>query len=63
MACFLGETDPVLQRFPGLPRFSYRPIWVLTHPDLRHVPRIRAFVDFATKEIRQLRPLFEGRDV
>jgi len=60
MACFLGETDPPLRRVPGLPDFPYVPVWVLTHPDLRAVPRIRAFVDFAVDRLRRMRPLFEG---
>lgn len=62
MACFLGESDPALARVPELPDFDYVPIWVLTHPDLRHVPRIRAFADFMAAELRALRPLFLGQD-
>ncbi|PWE29904.1 LysR family transcriptional regulator [Maritimibacter sp. 55A14] len=61
MACFLGETDPSLQRVPGLPAFAYMPVWVLTHPDLRGVPRNRAFVDFVAARLRRMRRLFEGR--
>lgn len=61
MACFLGETDPGLTRLPGVPTFPYAPLWVLTHVDLREVPRIRSFVDFAVARLRALRPLFEGR--
>lgn len=61
MACFLGETDPALQRVPDLPDFPYSPVWVLTHPDLRHVPRIRAFVEFTVDRLRSLRPLFLGQ--
>jgi DNA-binding transcriptional LysR family regulator len=61
MACILGETDPALQRVPGLPVFDYAPVWVLTHTDLRNVPRIRSFVDFTTGRLRRLRHLFEGR--
>lgn len=60
MACFLGETDDRLARVPGLPDFPYDPIWVLTHPELKHMPRIRAFVDYVTTRLRALRPLFEG---
>lgn len=63
MACFLGETDPLLRRVPGLPDFAYVPVWVLTHPDLRVVPRIRAFVDFAVDRLRRMRPMFEGTAV
>lgn len=60
MACFLGETDDRLARVPGLPDFPYDPIWVLTHPELKHMPRIRAFVDYVTTRLRALRPLFAG---
>ncbi len=60
MACFLGETDPLLQRAPGLPAFAYAPVWVLTHPDLRDVPRNRAFVDFIAVHLRRMARLFEG---
>ncbi|NOX72906.1 MAG: LysR family transcriptional regulator [Alphaproteobacteria bacterium] len=61
MACFLGETDPLLQRVPDLPRFAYAPLWILTHADLREVPRIRCFVDFMAAKMRHMRPVFEGR--
>jgi DNA-binding transcriptional LysR family regulator len=60
MACFLGETDPLLQRVPGLPAFAYAPVWVLTHPDLRDVPRNRAFVEFIVAALRRRAWLFEG---
>lgn len=63
MACFLGDSDPELERVPGLPVFAYAPVWILTHQDLRQVPRIRAFVEFASKRLRQMRPLFEGTSV
>ncbi|WP_368186460.1 LysR family transcriptional regulator [Aestuariibius sp. HNIBRBA575] len=61
MACFLGDGEPGLARVPGLPDFPYMPIWILTHPDLRRVPRIQAFVDFAATHMRGMRPLFEGQ--
>ncbi len=61
MACFLGDTDPALIRVPDLPDFAYDPVWVLTHPDLRDVPRIRAFADFIAARLRGMRPLFEGQ--
>jgi DNA-binding transcriptional LysR family regulator len=38
---------------PGL----YSPIYLLTHPDLRHMPRVRAFFDFIVDEIDQVRPI------
>lgn len=35
-------------------------LWLLTHPDLRHAARVRAFMDFMAVEIASLRPLIEG---
>jgi DNA-binding transcriptional LysR family regulator len=47
------ETDlvSVLGPLPGL----YSPIYLLTHPDLRHMPRVRTFFDFIIAEIDNLR--------
>ncbi|WP_412552568.1 LysR family transcriptional regulator [Shimia sp. MIT1388] len=60
MACFLGDTDPQLARVPGLPMFMQAPLWILTHADLRRVPRVRAFTEFAAARLKALQPLFEG---
>jgi DNA-binding transcriptional LysR family regulator len=60
MACFLGDSDPDLARVPGMPIFTQQPLWVLTHADLRNVPRIRVFLDFVTEKLLELKPLFEG---
>ncbi len=61
MACFLGDTDAQLVRVPDLPLFEFRSLWILTHADLKHVPRIRAFMQFAATRLTALRPLFEGQ--
>ena len=60
MACFLGDTDPDLVRVPGLELMPYAPVWVLTHADLRHVPRIAAFSRFVSDALRAQRPTFAG---
>lgn len=44
MPLFLGQTDPDFVRVPGLGPIDYPPIWALTHPDLRHAPRIANFM-------------------
>ena len=46
LLCMLGP-------LPGL----YSPIYMLTHPDLRHMPRVRAFFDFIVAEIDIVRPV------
>jgi DNA-binding transcriptional LysR family regulator len=48
-ADLVGVFGPV----PGL----YSQIYLLTHPDLRHTPRIRAFFDFIVGEIDHVRPV------
>jgi hypothetical protein len=35
-------------------------LWLLTHPDLRNAPRIRAVLDFLSERLTVLRPLIEG---
>ena len=43
---------PDLQRlFPVEPRFTGE-LWLLTHPDLRHVARIKTFMEFLTERLR-----------
>ncbi|MBK8285461.1 MAG: LysR family transcriptional regulator [Ahniella sp.] len=37
--------------FPMEPRFEST-LWLLTHPDLRHVGRVKAFMDFMTDRLR-----------
>ena len=60
MPCFLGDGDPGLARVPGLPLFPYPPVWVLTHADLRAVPRIAAFTRFVSDALRAQKRAFEG---
>ncbi|WP_158007622.1 hypothetical protein [Marinobacter sp. X15-166B] len=36
-------------------------LWLLTHPDLRRVARIRALMVYLYEELAALKPLFEGR--
>ena len=50
------ELERVLGPLPGL----YSPIYLLTHPDLRHMPRISAFFDFIVAEIEQVRSVLMG---
>jgi DNA-binding transcriptional LysR family regulator len=48
-----GDLVRVLGPVPGL----YSQIYLLTHPDLRQTPRIRAFFDFVIAELDQVRPI------
>ena len=60
LPCFIADPRPALRRLsPPNPDFSTG-LWLLTHPDLRHSARVRAFLDFMAAEIVRLRPAIEG---
>ncbi|WP_299735089.1 LysR family transcriptional regulator [uncultured Roseobacter sp.] len=61
MPCFLGDAEPEMERLPRVPLLPYRPIWVLTHADLRGTRKVTTFTEFAASRINRMRPLFEGR--
>lgn len=61
LPCFIGDAEPGFERLWGVPLFAYRPIWVLTHADLRGTRKVTTFTDFAAARIKSMRPLFEGR--
>lgn len=49
----LAESKRVLKRLADPIAELDTQLWVLTHPDLRHVPRIKAFTDFVYDELAQ----------
>jgi DNA-binding transcriptional LysR family regulator len=60
LPCFIADQKPGLVRLaPPNPDFSTG-LWLLTHPDLRHSARVRAFLDFTAAEIAKQRRLLEG---
>ncbi|MCK0195954.1 LysR family transcriptional regulator [Ancylobacter sp. 6x-1] len=60
--CLSGSTRPALTRLaPIRPEFSAG-LWLLTHPDLRHAPRVRAFLDYMASEVTKVRRLIEGTE-
>ena len=59
LPCFIGD------RFPGIVRTGLVPgagaaLWLLTHPDLRHSARVRAFMDHAGTELMKRRKAMLG---
>ncbi|MCJ2142541.1 LysR family transcriptional regulator [Methylobacterium sp. E-066] len=61
LPCFEGDADPALRRLSGPHPEIGADLWMLTHPDLRHAGRVRAFMDHLAEAILPLRPRFEGR--
>jgi molybdate transport repressor ModE-like protein len=60
--CFAGDPDPALRRVYGEPiTDADMDLWVLTHPDLVRVARVRAFMGFIADAFLVERELFEGR--
>ena len=60
LPCFMGDTDPLLERYcdPD-PAFNLG-LWVLLHPDLKRTARVLAFRDFMSEAINDKKDLFEG---
>lgn len=52
LACLHGDADPALVRVGPLEPYARRDLWVLTLPELRKSPRVRAFIDFMEPRIR-----------
>lgn len=60
LPCFIADTRPGLTRLaPPDPNLS-ADLWLLTHPDMRHSPRVRLFLDYMAGEIGRMKPLIEG---
>lgn len=54
LPCIVGDRDPLLTRMPGTSTYDTLPAWLLTHPDLRRMERVRIFArllsDFVSRE-------------
>jgi molybdate transport repressor ModE-like protein len=60
LPCIAGDRHPGLVRLgPPLAGLS-ADLWLLTHPDLRYVPRVRVLLDFLGQRMLALRPRLEG---
>jgi DNA-binding transcriptional LysR family regulator len=60
LPCLIGRATPGLVQV-GAPKPELAEgLWLLTHEDLRHTARVRAFMDFAATEIARQRELIEG---
>lgn len=62
LPCILGETDPDIARVPGFTVRPYSDVWVLTHPDLRNVARIRLFMRHVAAALSAKSDVYLGTD-
>ncbi len=52
LACVEGDADPSLVRVGPVDPYARRDLWVLTLPELRDTPRVRAFTDHMAERLR-----------
>jgi DNA-binding transcriptional LysR family regulator len=61
LPCYLGDTDPALQRLGGIIPEIAAEQWLLVHRDLRTLPRVRSVMDAIIRLFQEDRALLEGR--
>lgn len=62
LPCYLADADPTLVRVGAPIDELAGDLWLLAHPELTKVTRIRTFMDSMYEQILPLRPLFEGHE-
>ena len=60
-ACFMADPAPELVRLTDQAPIKQQDFWVLTHPDWRHTPRVRAVMDFMVQAMKAKEDLVLGR--
>lgn len=62
LPCYLGDTSPGLVCVHPPISAMQTALWILTHEDLRHTARIRAFIEFVAGALSRHRALLEGEE-
>jgi DNA-binding transcriptional LysR family regulator len=60
LPCYLADPDSKLRRVHAPLADMEVSLWLLTHPDLRRVARIRTLLDFLARQLAKQRALIEG---
>lgn len=60
LLCLLGDQEPDLVRLDAPNEALNTQVWVLTHPDLRNVARIKAITDHLHERLSQSRFIVQG---
>ena len=63
LPCFMGDPSPALVRLADPVDAAASALWLLTHEDLRHTARVRAFMDFTADALKDDVALLEGNAV
>ena len=62
-ACYIADSMSELVRIDQDNIFPYQDIWVLTHPDLKKVPRIKTLMVYLVQALREKRQLICGETI
>jgi molybdate transport repressor ModE-like protein len=60
LPCFMGDTDPQLQRYCDPDPAHNLGLWILLHPDLKRTTRVLAFRNHMDTSIKEIKDVFEG---
>jgi DNA-binding transcriptional LysR family regulator len=63
LPCIMGDADAALVRMPNSATYDTLPAWLLTHPDLRRMERVRVFAQFLHGAIAKRQRFVGGRQV
>jgi len=61
LPCFMGDADPLLERYCDPEPEHHLGLWILLHPDLKRTTRVLAFRDHIASSINDEKDLFEGK--
>jgi DNA-binding transcriptional LysR family regulator len=60
LPCFMADGVPQIERVSAPLSELDVSLWILTHADMRHSAKVRAFMDFAGNELAKMRRVIEG---
>lgn len=60
LACFMSDPNPNMVRLGQAPSIQPYELWILTHPDLRHTPKIKALMGWVFDALKPQRDLLTG---
>jgi DNA-binding transcriptional LysR family regulator len=63
LPCFVGDTDPLLERVPSTDLHLYGPVWILTQGETRKTERVRLFTEFVSRRLAAYAPLLAGLSI
>ena len=58
--CFVGDTDPLLERVSDIDLQLYGPVWLLTQGETRKTKRVRLFTEFVSRRLAVYAPRLAG---